>query len=257
MPRVKLTSYLPSVIAACSDSSLLTFSFSVKSMPIALGVDTGATVNLLSYSAFHVLNNNSPLPLQFSDVTLTGVQGTSLKVNGLITLNICLPDSSQYFSESFYVTEDFALDCDGILGLNSLVSHCLDLYPWRRVLSIDGCVLNAMNSPTPLLSRVHSPLNVILEPFVRAVQAVSQSSEQATPAHASVALPLSGSVDSKSSVSTPCIASAALIGDQHVGPTNAARFSVRLKDATIGSSVLSLPETARVKQLAFESWYCA
>ena len=73
---------VPSVVAACFDSSMLTFQFRVDGMPIALGVDTGAPVNLLSYSAFQVLNSKLSLTLESSDVTLTSVQGTPLKVNG-------------------------------------------------------------------------------------------------------------------------------------------------------------------------------
>lgn len=225
-------------------------------MPISLGVDTGAMVNLLSFSAFQVLNAQSPLSLQSSDVTLTSVQGIPLKVNGLINLQICLSDDSNSFSDTFYVTEDFALECDGILGLNSLISNSLDLYPRRRELSVNGFFLQAMDSPTPLLSRVVHPMDVVPDTFVHAVHAVSQSSEQATPVCAPAAVSTSGTVESKSSVSTPCQVSAVLIGDQYVGPTSAARLSVRLKDAPVGSSVLSLPDTARVKRLAFESTLC-
>ncbi|MPC56952.1 hypothetical protein E2C01_050920 [Portunus trituberculatus] len=48
------------------------------------------------------------------------------------------------------------------------------------------------------------------------------------------------------------MSAAVVIGDKYVGPTSAHVISVRVKDAPVGSFVLSHPDTSKVKRLAVE-----
>ncbi len=65
--------------------------------------------------------------------------------------------------------------------------------------------------------------------------------------------PLHGSSEENRSSCEPWTVSAVVIGDQHIGPSFAARLSVRLKNAPIGSHVLSAPDYLRVHRLSLES----
>ncbi|MPC67069.1 hypothetical protein E2C01_061233 [Portunus trituberculatus] len=49
------------------------------------------------------------------------------------------------------------------------------------------------------------------------------------------------------------MSAAVVIGDQYVGPTSARFISVRVKDAPVGSFVLSHPDTSKVKRQAVKS----
>ena len=59
-------------------------------------------------------------------------------------------------------------------------------------------------------------------------------------------------VESKRSVSTESYSHATVEGEQYIGPTCAHRVPIRVKDIPIGSYVLSLPDSIRVKTLALE-----
>ncbi len=73
---------------------------------------------------------------------------------------------------------------------------------------------------------------------------------------------LAASLDSTSTLSpvrgnsppsTPRPVAAVLIGDQYIGPCSAARLPVRIREASVGSSVLSLPDSMKVSRLSLES----
>ena len=59
-------------------------------------------------------------------------------------------------------------------------------------------------------------------------------------------------VESKRSVSTETFSHGTVEGEQYIGPTCASRVPIRVKDIPIGSYVLSLPDSIRVKKLALE-----
>ncbi len=104
---------------------MLTVKFLLHELPISLGIDTGDSVTLLSESAYSSLKPkfpDLPLKLQKSNVTLFIVQGSTLLVSGTITLPISLAPDSKIFNIQFYVTPQFALPSDGLLGLDPLCS---------------------------------------------------------------------------------------------------------------------------------------
>ncbi len=116
---------------------MLTVTFLLHNLLISLGIDTGASVTLLSERAYSTLKlkfPDLPLELQKSNVTLSSVQGSTLHVIGTITLPISLAPDSSIFNIQFYVTPQFALPSDGLLGLDSLCAHDIQVYPKRRAI---------------------------------------------------------------------------------------------------------------------------
>ncbi len=101
-------------------------------MPISLGVDTGASVTLLSESAYSTLKLkflDIPLDIKKSNLTFSSVQGSTLHVTGTVTLTISLAPSLKIFNIQFHVTPQFALPCDGLLGVDSLTAHDISIHP--------------------------------------------------------------------------------------------------------------------------------
>ncbi len=93
----------------------------LNQLHISLGVDTGASVTLLSESAYSTLKlkfPDIPLKLQKTSITLSSVQGSTSVITGTVTLPISLAPSSKIFNIPFQVTPKFALPCDGLLRLD-------------------------------------------------------------------------------------------------------------------------------------------
>ena len=207
----------------------------VHDTPIALGIDTGASCNLLSANAFKALREQYNLPLCPSDISLTSVQGSTLSVLGTVTLPIRFEQHSSVLNLKFQVISEFALSCDGLIGLDSLCTHNIDVHPSMNAIFTEEALTTAMQQPVPLLTPVpHTTVNTVQEAcsMTTPEQVVSEGSQSAVP--------------------SSCPLQAVVIGDQHIGPTTASRLSVRLKGATVGSCVLSLPDTVRVHRLALE-----
>ncbi len=102
----------------------MSFQCHTHSVSLSLGVDTGASVTLLSESAFSALKiklHNILLTLQSSKVTLSSVQGLNLTVLGTLTLPVTLAPNLESLNVQIYVIKEFAMPCDGLLGLVSLV----------------------------------------------------------------------------------------------------------------------------------------
>ena len=205
----------------------------VNDSPIALGIDTGASCNLLSCHAFKVLKEIHDVNLCPSDLSLSSVQGTSLNVLGTVTLPICFDQNSSVISLKFHVISEFALSCDGLLGLDSLSTHNIDVYPSMNAIFTKETFQTAMQPPSPLLTPVCTTL-------VNTVQVACSST---TPQQVVTE-------GSQSAVASSCPLQATVVGDQYIGPTSASRLSVCLKDAPVGSCVLSLPDTVRVQRLS-------
>ncbi len=144
---------------------MLTVKFLLHELLFSLGIDTGASVTLLSESAYSTLKlkfANLPLELQKSNVTLSSVQGSTLLVTGLLTCNllvtlpISLASDSKIFNVQFYVTPQFALPSDGLLGLDSHCAHDIQVHPKKRAIFSDQRFYSAMDVNFPLLSSVAS-----------------------------------------------------------------------------------------------------
>ncbi len=138
---------------------MLAVKFMLNQLSISLGVDTGASVTLLSESAYSSLKLKFPdIPLQLkkSDLTLSSVQGSTFHVTGTVTLPISLTPSAKIFNIDLNVTPHFALPCDGLLGLDSLIVHDISVDPKRRAIFSDECFQLAMDVHFPFLSSISS-----------------------------------------------------------------------------------------------------
>ncbi len=150
-------SSIPSCVAACSSTPMLTVKFMLENVPISLGVDTGASVTLLSESAYSALKAkfpNLPLQLQKSNVKLSSVQGSILHVTGTVTLSISLAPNTDIINIQFFVTPQFALPCGGLLGSDSLVAHDISVHPKRRAIFSSECFHPAMDVNFPFLPSI-------------------------------------------------------------------------------------------------------
>ncbi len=129
----------------------------LNQLPISLGVDTGASVTLLSESVYSTLKlkfPDIPLDMKKSNLTLSSVQDSTLHVTGTVTLPISLAPSSKIFNIDFYVTPQFALPCDGLLGLDSLIAHDISVHPKRHAIFSDECFHPTMYVNFPFLSSI-------------------------------------------------------------------------------------------------------
>ncbi|KAK3878420.1 hypothetical protein Pcinc_017004 [Petrolisthes cinctipes] len=118
---------------------------------------------------------------------------------------------------------NFALSCDGLLGLDSLCTHNIDVFPNMHVNFTEKIFHPAMQTPTPLLKP--APPN-----SVNTIQVICSLTNQKQ-------VVLEGW---QRAVPSPCPLQAVVIGKQHIGSTFVARLSVRLKD------------TVRIHRLALE-----
>ncbi len=162
---------------------------------------------------------NAPLALQPSKVILSSIQGYTLNVAGTLTLPVTLAPNLEPFNIKLYIIREFALHCDGLLGLESLIAYDINIFPKRHALFSGELFYPAMTDCASLLS----------------IAALSDSQLATPSAPAQPPSPVEG----KRSPSTPWPVSAVVIGDQYIGPSSATRLSVRLSDAPVGSRVMS------------------
>ncbi len=166
--------------------------------------------------------------MQSSKVTISSVQGLNLTVLGTLTLPVTFAFNLESFNVQFYVIKEFAMPCDGLLGLDSFVLHNIDVFPNRHAIFRHECFHPAMTVSVPLL------------PVASLAASLDSTSTMSN-------------VKGNSSPSTPPPVADVLIGDQYIGPCSAARLQVRVRDTSVGSAVLSLPDSVRVSRLSLES----
>lgn len=139
-----------------------------------------------------------------------------------------LAKNSPPFEAKFFVTSDLVLNSDGLLGLDSFVTHGIDVFPQHHAISYEDIVISAMDIPALLLAS---------KPPVHTFK------RSRTIDHG---LSLPDFTESKRSVS-------AVIGDQRVGPMSAVCLLVRVANAPVDSCVLSLSSSVRIHRSALES----
>ncbi len=82
-----------------------------------------------------------------------GVSGSNLEILGRVLLEICPGKKVYDFHAVFYVTPNFALPVDAILGLNSLKElHMIIKWEINAVI-YQGKHLVGMDNPSPLVSQ--------------------------------------------------------------------------------------------------------
>ncbi len=108
-------------------------------------VDTGASVSLLSesaYSALQIKLPHVPLTLQSSPVTLSSVQNINLTVLVTVTLSVSFALKAESFLVNFYVIKEFAMPCDDLLEQDSL-SHMMLIFFLVTMLSL-GAIASSL-----------------------------------------------------------------------------------------------------------------
>ncbi len=101
----------------------------------------------MSEEAYKVLKRNSrggACVLRLNDMNLAGVTWSRLNILGIVSLALSLSRNTPLFKADFYVTSDFALPSDGLLGLRTLRSQGLDVYPHSHSFPYCGRHLVAM-----------------------------------------------------------------------------------------------------------------
>ena len=167
-----------------------------------------------------------------------------MSILGSVTLPFSFSSDSNVLVSDFFITPDFALPCDGLIGLPSMALHGIDVYPQSKSISFEGQSYSQMEMPSPLLSNSvsHSVSSSSPDPL---------SDSTSSPAAAVAAPPQVSAVASNCSVA-PSFVSAIVVGDHYIGPTCATRIPVRLPAVPPDSFVTSLPDTSRVHSLALE-----
>ncbi len=102
---------------------MLTLMCSVGTLPLFLAVDTRATINVMSENSFRALRRifrGGRCTLLPNDLNVVGVSGSNLEILGNIVLTVNPGKKVCDFRAVFYVTPNFVLPVDAILGLNSM-----------------------------------------------------------------------------------------------------------------------------------------
>ncbi len=141
--------------------------------------------------------------------------------------------NSPPFEEKILVTSDFVLRSIDLLGLDSLVTNGIDVFPQHHAISYQDIVISVMNIPAPFLASKSS---------------VHTLKHSRTTDHI---LSVPDFTESKCSVSALDVILAVVIGDQHVGPVSV--VPVRVTNAPVDSCVLSLPQSVHVHRLLLGS----
>ena len=126
----------------------------------SFAVDTGASVNVLSEEAYLALKRASRggrWPLKPTDKRLMGISQAPLRILGLVQLPIRLGKCTHVLKLDFYVISNFSLPSDGLLGLESLKSHLIDIRPNHNSITWKGKYFKAMTNPGPLLTNYSRP----------------------------------------------------------------------------------------------------
>lgn len=85
-------------------------------------MDTDAAINIISENALGTLTWNSSVPVQLfpNDLNVVGVTGPNLQILGKVNLTVQLEEKACPFTTQIYVTTEFALPVDGLLGLETM-----------------------------------------------------------------------------------------------------------------------------------------
>ena len=205
-------------------------------------MDTGADCSLITEDAFLKLQKLYQISFQPCQRILKGVEGSLLNILGKVMLPVSFHPHDTTFFANFHIVSNFFLQCDALLGFDVLADNNISLHPKHQALSYGDELFYATPNPKSILSvnkkRVHfeqSPLPRVTDSSLKRQQAVSATA-----------------VVSQCSNASQLMCNAVVVGDQYINPTSACVLTVRIKDAPIGSHVISHPDSSKVKRLAVE-----
>ncbi len=198
--------------------------------------------------ALKCTSRGSRWKLRPNDLNLVGVTSDSLKILGVVRLPVTLGKNTPTMRVDFYVTSQFSLPSDGLLGYNTLKSERMVIHPASDAISYCGSTLKAMDTPMRLAS-----------PLERSVGGrVDYSPTQAAPVVQNLS-PVSSSVTDK----TPIIKQTDLslewksvntlvVGNHEIPQRTAMHIPVSVPNATVGCDIC-LEGPSLVKALTVES----
>lgn len=149
------SSLYESVVAACSQPEIMALKVKLGPLQASFAVDTGAAVNVLSertYLALKRASRGGRYQLRPSDLNLCGVTADRLNILGLVSLPVSLERNTPVMRLDFYVTSNFSLPSDGLLGLSSLRSNRMVIHPDSNTVRFQGRCFKAMDQPVRLAS---------------------------------------------------------------------------------------------------------
>ena len=209
----------------------------VKDQRIALTIDTGSQINVLSETALSVLRQrlHLTLPLHTSECSVRGPSAQLLQILGSVSLKIKFFQHARPVNVKFLVMKDFALPSDGILGFPTLKRLRVDIFSEQSYISYRGQPCHALSPPRPLCTLTGSP------------------SPQPSP------LPPTPSLSPQQHLSlNACLAQApvvplSLADTSTVAPHSVIMLRVRLKQVPDGTDILILSESVRIRGMRLES----
>ncbi len=154
--------------AANNQTEIMALPTRVGNHRLSLAVDTGATVNVIFEESYKILKQNSrggKWMLRPSDLNLSGVTGSALKILGKISLPISLSKNTQPIQSDFYVVSHFKLPSDGLLRLRAMKSHQIVINSKQNTVIYCGHHLEGMKHPPPLVSRQPSNGSLFIYSF--------------------------------------------------------------------------------------------
>ncbi len=123
---------------------------------MSLAVDTGTTINVMSENSFRTLRRSfrgGRCALLPNDLNVVGVSGSNLGILGKVHLKVSPGKKVCDFDYVFYVTPNFALPVDAILGLNTIKDLRMIIEAETNAVVYQGRHLIGMDNPSPLLSK--------------------------------------------------------------------------------------------------------
>ncbi|RUM27774.1 MAG: hypothetical protein DSY32_05100, partial [Aquifex sp.] len=210
---------------------------------LSLAVDTGAAVNVLSEESYKALKRNSRggrWILRPSDLNLSGVTGSTLQILGKISLPVRLSKATQPIRTDFYVTSNFKLPSDGLLGLTAMKSHRIVIYPKQNSVMYCGKRHTAMKHPVPLAT-----LSPVISRSTERKDGQNEELQFTIPSIYAPKRPTDVTEGWKEVKAT-------VYGDQEIPDRVAKRITIRVPDAPVGSDIC-LDGIGPIKRLAVES----
>ncbi len=122
----------------------------VGTLQLSLAVNTGATINVKSQNYFRALRTFRVGRCTIFPNDLNGVvvSGLNLEIIGKIVLRVNPGKKIFDFRTVFYVTPNFALPVDAILGLNSMKELQMEIKPETNCVVYQGRQLVGMETPS-------------------------------------------------------------------------------------------------------------
>ena len=216
-------------------------------MRLALTIDTGAEINLLSETAFLTLQQScASLTLQPTEVSISGPDGHLFQVVGSLSLKFRFHKRARPVNVRFHVLRNYSLPSDGLLGLPTLSRLRVHIFPDSGLVTFRAHECLALSPSRSLLGDTNSrppPAGCVTQ----------HSAARASSPHASSPTPPSAFASTALCLEQAPTVNVVLDNCSILPPHSAAMVPVRLTAAPDGADILILSESVRVRGMRLES----